>query len=107
MSLLEIKHLTGNRRNEEAIMFGDISKGFWGYKPQTSRRQEVRGLRGLAVEGALQTWGVPREPKVHLQSKGGHLCLPDTAQELSMENPELVSPAWHHNSSLRESRKVS
>lgn len=46
MSLLKIKHLTGNRRNEEAIMFWAISKGLWGYKPQSEQEAEVEGHGG-------------------------------------------------------------
>lgn len=55
MSLLKIKHLTGNRRNEEAIMFWAVSKGLWGDKPQMRQEAGGGGAWELWLQRSLQT----------------------------------------------------
>lgn len=56
MSLLKIKHLTGNRRNEEAIMFWPFQKvyGVINYRQQEA---EGGGAREVWLQRSLQTWG--------------------------------------------------
>lgn len=110
MSLLKIKHLTGNRRNEEAIMFWAISKGLWGYKPQLKQEAGGGGARGLWLQISLCRPGVPAGNPKHIARQGSHLYLPDTGPrnlELSTKNPELVSPSRRDDSSLTDSRQVS
>lgn len=80
MSLLKIKHLTGNRRNEEAIMFWAISKGLWGFKPQTEQEAEGGGVWEVWLQRGLCRPGVaPENPRHAARARRGHLRLPDTA----------------------------
>lgn len=77
MSLLKIKHLTGNRRNEEAIMFWPFQKV---YGVINCRQQEAEGGGAWEdwLQRSLQTWGGSREPRRAARVRRGHLCLPDT-----------------------------
>jgi hypothetical protein len=108
--LLKIKHLTGNRRNEEAIMFWAISKGLWGYKPQAKQEAGGGGAWGLWLQRGLCRPGVAAGNLRHIARQRSHLYLPDTGPEnleLSMKNLELVFLAGHHDSSLTDSWQVS
>lgn len=110
MSLLKIKHLTGNRRNEEAIMFWAISKGVWGYKPQTKQEAGGGGAWELWLQRGLCRAGVALGDPRNTARQRSHLYLPDTGPmnlELSMKNSELVFPAQNHDASLTDSRQVS
>lgn len=97
MSLLKIKHLTGNRRNEEAIMFWPFQKvyGVINYRQQEA---EGGGAWEVWLQRSLQTWGGSREPRHAASQERPSLSSRHNPmhQKLAMENPELVFLTQHH-----------